>query len=91
MARLPQFSLRYLLAMMFWWSLAFVIFYEVFREDELFAPWQATRASYHVLLFPIAFCPAVGGLFLKMRAGFYVGFLASAAIWVVVICAERFS
>jgi hypothetical protein len=86
MARLPQFSLRYMLAMMFWWSLAFVMFLEVFREAH--TP-NGMRISYYVLLFPIVLCAALGGLFLKMRTGFVIGVLTSAIMWVITIWAEQ--
>jgi succinate-acetate transporter protein len=88
MKRLPQFSLRYLLAMMFWWSLAFVMFRECAGETGRL---QAMKTSYYVLFFPIAAGPAIGGVVLKMRAGFVIGLLTSAVLWLLVVCIEHVS
>src|SRR5688572_19639542 len=86
MKRLPQFSLRYLLAMMFWWSLVFVMIRECIPPTGIL---QAGKTSYYVLLFPIAAGPAIGGIVLKMRAGFVIGILITAVLWILVVCIEQ--
>jgi hypothetical protein len=52
---------------------------------------QAVKTSYYVLLFPIAAGPAIGGIVPQMRAGFVIGVLISAALWLLVICIEHVS
>jgi hypothetical protein len=86
MERRLQFSLRNLLAMMFLWSLAFILLLEFVPVVKPSHP-MVTRT--YIVLFPVALGPAVGGLFSRMRTGFVIGLVTGFVTLVVFICIER--
>jgi hypothetical protein len=82
MRRWPQFTLRYLLALMFWWALTFAMFFEVERGIH---PSHPLLQCNYILLFPIPLCSAIGSLVAKMRLGFVAGSLASGVMLILLI------
>ena len=76
MARQPQFSLAYLLLLVFLWSIMFAMIRGIayYGTDNWRGPWLLMFA-------PISIGAACGGLMLKMRFGFIAGCVISALLW----------
>ena len=70
-----QFTVRYLFALLALWALALAAMRQYFAtiNDYWTGPIWLMVAS-------VAFCPAIGGTFLKMRFGFIAGGVL-AALW----------
>ena len=77
-----------MLAVVFWWSLVFAMFFEVARDIQ---PSHPMIRGYYILLFPIPLCSAIGALFAKMRSWFIAGTSATAVMLVILVWHERFS
>ena len=81
MKRLHQFSVAYLMLLVFWWAgavrLVQQILYSSGSSDGL--------AFLSYLVLPVFIGPAIGGLFLKMRFGFYAGLVLTVAIYVLYV------
>jgi hypothetical protein len=76
MQRWPQFTIRYLLALVFWWALALGLI----REIVDFSPRSSDeRALVCFLVLPITLGPAYGGLLLKIRFGLFAGLILCGA------------
>ena len=77
MERQPQFTLKYLLLVVFWWALALAMMrgVMVYGGDEM-------RGLICFLSSPIAMGGAYGGLVLKMRFGLSAGSMISALLLV---------
>lgn len=71
-----QFTLRYMLAVVFLWAVALAALRQYLvslRTSNEFDVWFVLTA--------ITFCPAVGGLFLNMRLGFILAGILTA-FWI---------
>jgi hypothetical protein len=67
MAPWPQYSLSYLLLLVFWWAAMLAVIRVIASEST------SDYAPLCFLLSPLAIGPALGGLFLRMRFGFLTG------------------
>jgi hypothetical protein len=75
MPRWPRFSLRYLLAVVFWWALALGLTREYLVSDKSY---EHRVACY--LSSAVAWGGAYGGVALRMRFGLIAGFFVAVAI-----------
>jgi len=86
MDRKPQFSIAYLMLLVFWWSLALAMTGELIREVHAIDVTNVDPRDEHwlivalFLLTPIPAGTAGGGLMLKMRLGFILGCVISASL-----------
>jgi hypothetical protein len=86
MDRKPQFSIAYLMLVVFWWSLALAMggaLVQIINASDD----ESLLGYVLVLSTPPAAGAACGGLMLKMRFGFIVGCVISATLllWFVFV------
>ena len=85
MKRWPQFTLRYLLLLFFWWSVVLAMG----REVVTYSYNQHPLTKFLCTMFlPLALGPAYGGLVLRMRFGFYAGAVICGLMWLYFVCAS---
>jgi hypothetical protein len=80
MSSRPQYSIAYLMLLVFCWSLMLAMIRGIayYGTDNWRGPW--------LLMFsPISIGAACGGLVLKMRFGFIAGCVISALLWLWVV------
>ena len=80
MQRWNQFSIGYLLLLIFWWAASLSLMRLIL---DLSLRSRDERAFISYLLLPIFIGPAYGGLVLKMRFGFYAGLTIAGLMYVI--------